>query len=542
MTHYHANHSTLRLAAIGGLLLAVALAIGAGLGARGTSPALAAGDAVPGQYIVVLQPDTNAADVANEMAQANGLGIQHVYSHALSGFAARIPDARLARIQADPRVLSVEPDQVVTLLAGEVPTGVERIFADDNTNIGIDGVDDVRVDVDVAVIDTGIDLTHPDLNVVHSVNCSGGSPFKSSCGSGGNDDNGHGSHVAGTIGALDNGFGVVGVAPGARLWAVKVLNSQGSGYMSWIVAGIDYVAANAADIEVANMSLGCECASAAMNTAISNAVAAGVAFVVAAGNNDSNAATFSPANHPDVITVSALADFDGIPGRLGSPTCRADEDDTLANFSNWGSTVEIAAPGVCITSTWMNGGYNTISGTSMASPHVAGAAALLASMGGTTPAGIRSALVSNGNLDWTDDSGDGIKERLLDVSNTAVFAPATVPGSGASGPPPPTATSTPAPEPTATPTPTAPASGISLSANGYKVKGWQAVDLSWAGATGSNVVIHRVSSVLPSDILTANDGSYTDSPGVKGGGMSYDYQVCEETNPSNCSNVVTIIF
>ena len=166
------------------------------------------------------------------------------------------------------------------------------------------------------------------------------------------------------------------MAPGARLWAVKVLNDQGSGYMSWIVAGIDYVTKNASAIEVANMSLGCECTSAALDTALTNSTNAGVVYVVAAGNSTKDASTFSPANHPRVITTSAVADFDGKAGGVGAATCRADEDDTLANFSNFGSTVDIAAPGVCIRSTWNNGGYNTISGTSMASPHAAGAAAL----------------------------------------------------------------------------------------------------------------------------------------------------------------------
>jgi subtilisin family serine protease len=133
------------------------------------------------------------------------------------------------------------------------------------------------------------------------------------------------------------------------------------------------------------------------------------------------------------VTVSALADFNGLPGGGAASTCRADQDDTLADFSNWGSLVEIAAPGVCIYSTWLNGGYNTISGTSMASPHVAGAAALLASVNNpnnrTAVLNIRATLVNNGNLNWTDDSGDGVKERLLDVSNSGVFAPRMVAGS-----------------------------------------------------------------------------------------------------------------
>jgi subtilisin len=386
---------------------------------------------VPGRYIVILQPGVDAASVA----ASHGARPDHAYERALNGFAGPLSSQQVASLRADPRVLFIEQDQVVSIATQEIPTGISRIFAPGNENIGINGVDDYRVDVDVAVIDTGIDLGHPDLNVVASTDCSGGSPFRKSCGSGGDDDHGHGTHVAGTIAAIDNGIGVVGVAPGARLWAVKVLSKSGSGYMSWIIAGVEYVTENAAQIDVANMSLGCECSSAALDTAIGNSVAAGVVYVVAAGNSAKDASTFSPANHPDVITVSALADFDGAPGGLGSPTCRNDEDDTLANFSNHGSKIDITAPGVCILST-VPGGYATYSGTSMAAPHVAGAAALLASMNSpTSKAGVQvlaQTLLENGNYDWVDDSGDGIQEPLLDVSNSTVFNPVVVAGGGGS--------------------------------------------------------------------------------------------------------------
>ncbi len=200
-----------------------------------------------------------------------------------------------------------------------MPTGIQRIFADENAGIGIDGADDYRVDVDVAIIDTGIDFQHPDLNVVGGINCTLGNLFAACVRQGGDDDHYHGTHVAGTIGALDNGIGVVGVAPGARLWAVKVLNKRGSGYSSWIVAGIDWVAAHADTIEVANMSLGGAGFSQAEYDAIQGAVNKGVAFAVAAGNEDDDASNYSPGGFDNVLSVSALADFDGEPGGGGCP-------------------------------------------------------------------------------------------------------------------------------------------------------------------------------------------------------------------------------
>ncbi len=383
--------------------------------------------AEPGRYIVVLNDGVDAAAAADDHAAAFGARVTHVYEDALKGYAATFSSRAAAEIANDPRVDWVQTDGPVQTFAQTLPTGINRVDGELSTTAKIDGTDD-RVNVDVAVIDTGIDLDHPDLNVYRSTNCSGGSPFKKSCGTGGDDDNGHGSHVAGSVAALDNGIGVVGAAPGARLWAVKVLNSQGSGYQSWIVAGIDYVAANSAEIEVANMSLGGggsddgNCGNSnndAEHKAICNAVAKGVTFAVAAGNSDEDSAKSVPAAYDEVITVSALADFDGLTGGLGSATCRSDVDDTFANFSNWGLDVDIIAPGVCINSTWMNGGYNTISGTSMASPHVAGAAALYkAKNPSASPAAVRDALIVNGGTDWNNlDDGDLIKEPLLNVKN-----------------------------------------------------------------------------------------------------------------------------
>ncbi len=388
-------------------------------------------------YVVVLDrgaPDVPA--VAAELARTHGGDVGFVYEHAIQGFSVTISARGAAALARNPHVAYVEEDMLRSIDTQTTPTGIVRIFADTNANLGIDSTDDYRVDVDVAVIDTGVDLEHPDLDVVGGVNCAKGGPFGGNCQQGGDDDHYHGTHVAGTIAAIDDGVGVVGVAPGARIWAVKVLNQRGSGYTSWIVAGIDWVAANAATIEVANMSLGGGGFNQAEYDAIQGAVNKGVAFAVAAGNSNDDANNYSPAAFDNVLTVSALADFDGAMGGNGSPTCRTDQDDTLADFSNWGNAVQIAAPGVCILSTFPveQGEYGTISGTSMASPHAAGALALLASSNNPSNAAdvsdLYTAVIDAGNSNWTDDSLDGIQEPLLDVSNTALFVPALIAGNG----------------------------------------------------------------------------------------------------------------
>jgi subtilisin len=375
-----------------------------------------------GRYIVVLKNSASAASVAGAHETAYGITADHVYRSALKGYSAAMPASVAGIISQAPNVRFVQPDRVVHATAQTTPTGINRADADLSPTARINGIDE-RVNVDVAVIDTGIDLTHPDLNVntAGAKNCS---MFAISA----NDDNGHGSHVSGTIGALDNTTGVVGVAPGARLWPVKVLNAAGAGLTSEVVCGIDYVASRASQIEVANMSLGGSgsddgnCGNTnndAEHRAICGAVAAGVTFVVAAGNDHVNSSGFTPAAYDEVITVSALADFNGLPGGGAASTCRSDVDDTFANFSNYGADVDIIAPGVCINSTYMMGGYSTLSGTSMASPHAAGGAALYkANNPGATPAQVKAALQSAGNTNWTwpSEDPDGIQERLLNVS------------------------------------------------------------------------------------------------------------------------------
>jgi Subtilase family/Peptidase inhibitor I9 len=385
---------------------------------------------IPNHYIVVLEDSvTHPGAVAEAQTESHDGELKLVYRHTIEGYSAVLSKDAVQALRQNPKVKYVSPDYRLEAFSQTIPTGIQRTFDTENEAADIDG-EDTRVDVDVAVIDTGIDYTHPDLNVYKRTNCvpAGEEEEKEECvDNNGTDGNGHGTHVAGTIGALDNGEGVVGIAPGARLWAVRVLNNEGAGSLSWIVAGIDWVTAHSAEIEVANMSLGCSCfVDGPMEEAIKASVAAGVVYVVAAGNDASNALFTSPAHNPDVISVSALADYDGKTGAKATPLAQTEPrcehgavakwehygaDDELATFSNYGAT--IAAPGVCVLSTLPTGGselgtgYGYLSGTSMASPHVAGAAALLASKANPNSKAdveaIRKQLVEGGSLAWSDN-------------------------------------------------------------------------------------------------------------------------------------------
>jgi subtilisin len=384
------------------------------------------GNAIPGQYIVVLKDNTpDPRAVAQEHARAHGAEVLQTYEHALKGYAARIPASSLDKVRNDSRVLFVSEDREVKASAQTTPTGVERIGGKLSSTRSGDGTGTVGgpAGVNVAIIDTGIDTSHPDLNVVGGKNCSTGKSYQ--------DGNGHGTHVAGTVAAKDDANGVVGVAPGANLYAVRVLNNSGSGTWSSVACGIDWATSTLInpdgspegnpdnDIKVANMSLGgggsattsnSNCTNGnndALHMAICKSVKAGVTYAVAAGNESDDAANHVPAAYDEVITVSALADFNGQPGGGADATCRSDVDDTFADFSNYGNPVDIAAPGVCIRSTWKGGGYNTISGTSMATPHVTGVAALYKKAHpNDTPAQVRTALTSSTNWESGPINGD----------------------------------------------------------------------------------------------------------------------------------------
>lgn len=325
---------------------------------------------VAGKYIVVLKEDADIAkadlQTRNAKVKAKAFGllkkyevageIEEVYETALQGFTVKMAPGQMKKMEIDPEVGYIEADKVIALSPIEmnakpggggggstsqtIPWGIGRVGGGTTTPSGT-----------AWVIDTGIDLDHPDLNV----DVASSKTFVASKSA--DDDNGHGSHVAGTIAAIDNTIGVVGVAPGAKLVAVKVLSRSGSGSTSGVVAGIDYVAATAKTGDVANMSLGGG-VSTTLDNAVINAASKGIKFALAAGNESDDANNHSPArvNGANIYTVSAMSN-----------------GDKWASFSNYGNPpIDYCAPGVSILSTWKGGGYNTISGTSMATPHVAG--------------------------------------------------------------------------------------------------------------------------------------------------------------------------
>ena len=367
-----------------------------------------------GRYIVVLKDGVvDVPGAARGIAAAFGATVDRTYSHALKGFAVKLPSQALAGIRNNPLVDYIEPD-IVLYACGfengsgygkpdnpgrppeppdppegeEVPWGVDRIDADLNT--GAKGLG-----VTVAVLDTGIDTDHPELAPNYRGGYNAVKLDKAP-----EDDAGHGTHVSGIIAADDNESGIVGVAPDAGLVAVKVLDRRGNGYLSWIIGGINWVIANkdAYDIEVANMSFGGYGSSDALHAAIQNLYDAGVTIAVSAGNEGMNASYFIPAGYDEVICVSAI-----------------DSNDNFASFSNWGETIELTAPGVSIKSCWLRGGYKIASGTSMSAPHVAGAAALWLDNHSGTPDQVRDALIASGEPGpWPGDP-DGIPEPLVDA-------------------------------------------------------------------------------------------------------------------------------
>jgi subtilisin family serine protease len=336
--------------------------------------------------IVVLRPGAGVDAVLTRLGLADS-SVQR-YRAALNGFAADLDAATRARVAADPAVAAVVPSRAhhAAQLEGFVRNGpvidhaVRRVGALDSPTAAIDGYD-VGVDADIAIVDSGLPYGNPDLNVVGGVDCTGSGTWE--------DTVGHGTFVSGLAAARDDARGVVGVAPGARLWSVKVMTADSTVSDAALLCGLDWVAQQAATIEVVNLSLGgpgfgSDCGGGRLDAvslehaAVCHIVASGVVAVASAGNSASDASFTTPGGFPEVITVSASTDTDGLPGGFGGPpACYPGVDDTFASYSDFGVAVDIAAPGTCVESTWLHGQHAVATGTSAAAPLVSGAAALV---------------------------------------------------------------------------------------------------------------------------------------------------------------------
>jgi subtilisin len=356
------------------------------------------------QFIVYLQEDnkeeeSNSIDPVefyNTELKDTGTELLYVYSHVVKGLAIKIPNEKvLEQLKNNPLVNYIGQDKTISAFINKkqtnshqiIPTSIDRV--DGEIRLRSVNAHSNFVNADIAILDTGIDLDHADLNVYHEKSFIPGTINAE-------DDHGHGTHLAGISAAKDNSFGIVGIAPGARLWAIKVLESSGIGEISTLVKGLDYINQYANEVDVAILSLGCECESGSLDIAIHNTVKAGITIVVAAGNEGKDAETFTPANNPDVITVSSIADTDGKCGGKG-PSTPYGADDMLASFSNFGKVIDIAAPGVEIYSTFKANSYTSLTGTSMAAPHVAGAAALYINLHPeASPDAVKSYLITSG--------------------------------------------------------------------------------------------------------------------------------------------------
>lgn len=472
------------------LLLVAALTPVAGASARRAA-----------NYIVVLKDSvSDPRAVAREHSRAQNARLGHVYQHALNGYSATMSAVAAERIARDPRVDYVEPDGEVHRTSTTQPSAIWGLDRIDQRGLPLSTgytYTSTGAGVSAYIIDTGIDRSHPEFGGRAVI----GPDFVEDDGDS-DDCDGHGTHVAGTVGSA-----TYGVAKEVTLVGVRVLDCNGSGYWSDVIAGVNWVTAQhqTGAPAVANMSLGGGFSS-AVNDAVTASIADGVSYAVSAGNGnrggkEQDACGNSPAGTPSALTVGAT-----------------DATDTKASWSNYGTCVDVFAPGVGITSTTMRDSTATWSGTSMASPHVAGVAALYLQTNPTASAeAVAAAITGSATTGVVKDAGAGSPDLLL---YSLLVLRETTP--------------TPEPDP---PPDEGSTTELALSAAGYKVKGVQKADLTWSGTAATDVDVFRDGRKVTT---TANDGAYTDDIGAKGGG-SYTYQVCSAAT-TTCSTEVTVTF
>jgi len=383
------------------LVLAVVAALDCAAATAGEFVRAQAGRGIPDCYVVVLKPDAvvragalkagvTVSQLAVGAAARFGGRVQHFYETALTGYSICLPEKAAQLLAEDPSVELVEQDQVMSTVATQsgATWGIDRI---DQRNLPLSGTYTYNFNgagVHAYIIDTGIRATHQQFGG----RVSGGFTAIND-GNGTNDCNGHGTHVSGTVGSA-----TYGVAKGVSLHPVRVLDCTGSGSTSGVIAGVNWVTQNRVLPAVANMSLGGG-VSTALDSAVANSIASGVTYAIAAGNSNANACNSSPARVATALTV-------------GSTTTT----DARSSFSNFGTCVDVFAPGSSITSTWNTSdtATNTISGTSMATPHVAGVAALyLSQFGSQSAATVAAAIVGNATTGVVGNPGTGSPNRLL---------------------------------------------------------------------------------------------------------------------------------
>ncbi len=400
---------------------------------------------IPSQYIVWLDENvTSDALAVSEDYSQNGK-IIHIFENppgfAINMYGSGIPNEKnfVSKLASDPRIFAINQDlygKVASLKYKNqtIPSSLERISANILNFTAANPLNNSTFDsinqnmnfsnVDIAIIDTGISLNHPDLNVYRNISFVEGVPD-------GNDDLGHGTHIAGIAAAMDNSFGVLGVAPGAKLWAIKVCDVNGNCPLSSQIKAIQYVNQHADEIDIVNLSIE-NPQSDKLDKAVTESISKGLIYVVAAGNSNTNTSTTSPARVPGVITVSAISDSDGECGGRGNNTIGG-PDDYAASFSNYGKSIDFAAPGVDVFSTYLGQGYAFDSGTSMAAPIVAGQAALYKSYyPGATPEQVISALLSSSIPYTTACAGasHGHFEDIQDYHQEPLIYSINIPSSG----------------------------------------------------------------------------------------------------------------